>query len=44
MSERDQRPDRPAAEHPVELTPVWIVVLLAIFAPLGVWRNRSMSR
>jgi len=32
------------AEHPVELTLVWIVVLLAIFAPLGVWRYRSMSR
>ena len=32
------------AEHPVEVTLAWIVVLLAIFAPLGVWRYRSMSR
>jgi ABC-2 type transport system permease protein len=32
------------AEHPVELTLVWVVVLLAIFAPLGVWRYRSMNR
>jgi ABC transporter DrrB family efflux protein len=32
------------AEHPIELTLAWIVVLLAIFAPLGVWRYRSMSR
>ncbi len=32
------------AEHPVELTLIWIAVLLAIFAPLGVWRYRSMSR
>ncbi len=32
------------AQHPVELTLVWVVLLLAIFAPLGVWRYRSMSR
>lgn len=32
------------AEHPIELTLAWVVVLLAIFAPLGVWRYRSMSR
>jgi ABC transporter DrrB family efflux protein len=32
------------AQHPVELTLIWIVLLLAIFAPLGVWRYRSMSR
>jgi len=32
------------AEHPVELTLIWVVVLLAVFAPLGVWRYRSMSR
>jgi len=31
-------------EHPIELTLIWVVVLLAIFAPLGVWRYRSMSR
>ena len=32
------------AQHPVELTLVWVALLLAIFAPLGVWRYRSMSR
>jgi len=32
------------AEHPIELTLVWVVVLVAIFAPLGVLRYRSMSR
>ena len=32
------------AEHPIELTLIWVMVLLAIFAPLGVWRYRSMSR
>jgi ABC transporter DrrB family efflux protein len=32
------------ADHPIELTLLWVVVLLAIFAPLGVWRYRSMSR
>jgi ABC-2 type transport system permease protein len=32
------------AQHPIELTLIWIVVLLAVFAPLGVWRYRSMSR
>lgn len=32
------------AQHPVELTLIWVVVLIAIFAPLGVWRYRSMSR
>ena len=32
------------AEHPIELTLIWVAVLLAIFAPLGVWRYRSMSR
>jgi ABC-2 type transport system permease protein len=32
------------AEHPIELTLIWVVVLLAVFAPLGVWRYRSMSR
>jgi ABC-2 type transport system permease protein len=32
------------AQHPVELTLIWVVVLVAIFAPLGVWRFRSMSR
>ena len=31
-------------QHPVEITVIWAVVLLAIFAPLGVWRYRSMSR
>jgi ABC transporter DrrB family efflux protein len=32
------------AEHPVWLTLIWVVVLLAVFAPLGVWRYRSTSR
>jgi ABC transporter DrrB family efflux protein len=32
------------AEHPVLLTLIWVAVLLAVFAPLGVRRYRSMSR
>ncbi|HEY3127093.1 MAG TPA: ABC transporter permease [Candidatus Limnocylindria bacterium] len=32
------------AEHPIELTLIWVVVLVAVFAPLGVLRYRSMSR
>jgi len=32
------------SEHPVLLSLIWIVVILAIFAPLGVRRYRSMSR
>jgi ABC-2 type transport system permease protein len=32
------------SEHPVLLTLIWIAVILAIFAPLGVRRYRSMSR
>jgi len=32
------------AEHPIELTLIWVVVLVAIFAPLGVLKYRSMSR
>ena len=32
------------AEHPVLLTLIWVVVLLAVFAPLGVRRYRSISR
>lgn len=32
------------AENPILLTLIWVVVLLAIFMPLGVWRYRSMSR
>jgi ABC-type multidrug transport system permease subunit len=32
------------AEHPILLTLIWVAVLLAVFAPLGVWRYRSMSR
>jgi ABC-2 type transport system permease protein len=31
------------AEHPVELTLIWVVVLVVIFAPLGILRYRSMS-
>jgi ABC transporter DrrB family efflux protein len=32
------------AEHPVLLTLIWVAVLLAVFAPLGVHRYRSISR
>jgi ABC-type multidrug transport system permease subunit len=32
------------AEHPVLLTLLWIVAIIAVFAPLGVRRYRSMSR
>jgi len=32
------------AEHPIILTLIWVVVLLAIFAPIGVHKYRSMSR
>ena len=37
---------RPASRpsNPVLLTLIWVVVILAIFAPLGVRRYRSMSR
>ena len=31
------------AERPIELTLIWVVVLVAIFAPLGILRYRSMS-
>ena len=32
------------SEHPILLSLIWIAVLLAVFAPLGVRRYRSMSR
>ena len=32
------------AEHPIELTLIWVVVMVAIFAPLGVLKYRAMSR
>jgi ABC transporter DrrB family efflux protein len=32
------------ADHPILLTLIWVVVIVAIFAPLGVRRYRSMSR
>ncbi|CAA9547988.1 MAG: Efflux ABC transporter, permease protein [uncultured Thermomicrobiales bacterium] len=32
------------AEHPVWLTLGWVVLIVAVFAPLGVRRYRSMSR
>ena len=32
------------AEHSILLTLIWVVVLLAIFVPLAIWRYRSMSR
>ena len=33
-----------AYTEPVLVTLIWVVVILAIFAPLGVRRYRSMSR
>jgi ABC-2 type transport system permease protein len=32
------------AEHPILLTLIWVAILVAVFAPLGVWRYRAMSR
>jgi ABC-2 type transport system permease protein len=32
------------AEHPVLLTLIWVAVIVAVFAPAGVHRFRSMSR
>jgi ABC-type multidrug transport system permease subunit len=32
------------AEHPVVLTLIWVVAVIAVFASLGVRRYRSMSR
>ncbi len=32
------------SQHPVLVTLVWVVVIVAIFAPLGIRRYRSMSR
>ena len=32
------------AEQPMLLTLIWVVVIVAVFAPLGVRRYRSMSR
>lgn len=32
------------AEHPILLTLIWVVVITAIFAPIGVRKYRSMSR
>jgi ABC transporter DrrB family efflux protein len=32
------------AEHPILLTLIWVAILVAAFAPLGVWRYRAMSR
>ncbi|MDQ3699965.1 MAG: ABC transporter permease [Chloroflexota bacterium] len=32
------------AEHPILLTLIWVAVLIAVFAPLGVRRYQSMSR
>ncbi len=32
------------SEHPVLLTLIWVAIIIAIFAPLGVQRYRSMSR
>jgi ABC-2 type transport system permease protein len=32
------------SEHPIEMSIIWIVILVAVFAPLGVRRYRSMDR
>jgi ABC transporter DrrB family efflux protein len=32
------------AEHPILLTLIWVAIFVAVFAPLGVRRYRSMSR
>jgi ABC-2 type transport system permease protein len=32
------------SQHPIEVTLVWVVVIIAIFGPLGVRRYRSMNR
>jgi ABC-2 type transport system permease protein len=32
------------AEHPILLTLIWMAIIVAVFAPLGVRRYRSMSR
>ena len=32
------------AEHSILLTLLWVALLLAVFAPLAIWRYRSMSR
>jgi len=32
------------AEQPILLTLAWVVVIVGVFAPLAVWRYRSMSR
>ena len=32
------------AEHPILLTLLWIVAIVAVFGPLGVRRYRAMSR
>ena len=34
----------PPAENPILITLVWVAIILAVFAPLGVWRYRAMSR
>ena len=32
------------AEHPILLTLLWTVVIIAVFGPLGVRRYRSLRR
>jgi hypothetical protein len=33
-----------AAQNPILVTLIWVVVIVGIFGPLGVRRYRSMSR
>ena len=32
------------AQHPILLTLIWVTVIVAVFAPLAVYRYRSLSR
>ena len=36
--------DSPATQQPIIVTIIWVVVIVAIFAPFGIRRYRSLSR
>ena len=36
--------DSPATQQPILVTLIWVVVIVAIFAPIGIRRYRSLSR
>ena len=42
--ERTRRRDSLASTDPILVTLIWVVVIVAVFAPLGVRRYRVMSR